>query len=332
MPNRPVILTTVVGVGLLIFLLLDKTFSPSYGLPTYKHPSQPSFHSPDPHLNERLAHAEKLWQKAVVDRHKIADRMGYSRKFPDGYMNPYNVWDFARPSFFCPHDLERIGSLGDGGKVVCGMTRYERESPGPSSNSNPASELIVYSFGVSRDSSFEAMILQRTNARIWGYDYSVGSWAKEITEHQLSRAYFNKIGLGKETDLERSPPMSTIQDLMKENGHTFIDLVKMDIEGAEFDVLTSLIDSITMEGGYGNISAPFGQLLIEIHFMKEPPGFTIPQNLDAWMKWWSSLENMGLRPVNNEDNWIGDVAHGKPRFMEYTLINVLDHRNKLLRA
>ncbi|MBE3043723.1 hypothetical protein IMZ48_14355 [Candidatus Bathyarchaeota archaeon] len=41
-----------------------------------------------------------------------------------------------------------------------------------------------------------------------------------------------------------------------------------------------------------------------------------PRNLETWMTWWSSMEELGLRPVNNEGNWIGDSQMGKPRFME----------------
>ncbi len=61
---------------------------------------------------------------------------------------------------------------------------------------------------------------------------------------------------------------------------------------------------------------PFGQLLVEIHVMQDGPSFHIPRDIYSWMEWWAALERLGLRPVNNEDNWIGDVGYGKPRFME----------------
>merc|ERR1712144_37764 len=199
--------------------------------------------SHDPHLQARLAHAEKLWEQSVKDRQQMISAFGSRTRFPDGYIYPYNVWDFARPSFFCPHDLERVGTLGDGGKVVCGMSRYERESPGPSSESNPASSLIVYSFGVSTDSSFEAALLKRTNCEIWGYDYTVASFAKEIKEQHESRAIFQRAGVSKTTDKNKKPPFYSIQDLMEISGHSYIDIIKMDIEGAEFDALSSLISS-----------------------------------------------------------------------------------------
>lgn len=302
------------GVILLICALGSRTDSAARGLDFIKS-GLPS--NLDRHLLAKLELAEKLWGEAVEDRQEMARAMGNDKEFPDGYIRPYNTWDFARPSFFCPHDLERVGKLGDGGKVVCGMSRYEKESPGPSSSSNPAPELVMYSFGVNRDSSFEAEVLERTNAHIWGYDFSVDSWGEEITGQYSDRAHFHKIGIGKTTDKTQEPQFWSVQDLMAENGHDYVDIVKMDIEGAEFDALTSLVEhTIAMTPAGEKPSLPFGQLLIEIHFFTDRDQLNIPKKLDTWMKWWASLEELGLRPVNNEDNWVGDNVFGKPRFME----------------
>ncbi|KAK4123073.1 hypothetical protein N657DRAFT_690743 [Parathielavia appendiculata] len=284
---------------------------------------------PDLYLDARLAHAERLWQQAVEDRKEMVAQSG-DRQFPDGYIYPYHVWDFARPSFFCPHDLERVGTLGDGGKVVCGMSRYEAASPGPSAATNPAPELVIYSFGVNDDSSFEAAMLERTNAQIWGYDYTVNGWAKQIPAHQASRAHFTKAGIGK--DRMKDPPFFTVHELMEINGHDYIDIVKMDIEGAEFDAISDLVSSVRYDpANRYNGTLPFGQLLVEIHLVDGGESFSTPKDLAAFMNWWHSMEELGLRPVNNEDNWIGNNILGKPRFMEYTMISVLDKKkNKLL--
>lgn len=330
--HRLVILMSAFSTGFLLLLLYSRMHAVDEprGLAASQMNPGPNFvHVSD--LNAKLSRAEIIWKQAAQDRKVMAEQMGYNRKFPDGYINPFHVWDFARPSFFCPHDLERVGTLGDGGKVLCGMSRYEKESPGPSSNDNPARDLVVYSFGVSRDSTFEAEMLERTNSHIWGYDFSVHHWGQGIPEEGHPRANFTKMGISKVTNLDTNPPTSTIHDLMKANGHSFIDIMKMDIEGAEFDALASLIHSTLEERGrYGNATLPVGQLLVEVHFMKEPEGFNIPKDLSSWLKWWASLEKMGLRPVNNEDNWIGDAVHGKPRFMEYTLINILEKERCML--
>jgi hypothetical protein len=44
--------------------------------------------------------------------------------------------DFFIPSFQCPHRVERVGVLGDGGKWVCGVERLATQE-----------KCVVYSFG-----------------------------------------------------------------------------------------------------------------------------------------------------------------------------------------
>jgi len=46
--------------------------------------------------------------------------------------------DFFIPAFQCPHRVERIGTLGDGGKWVCGMDRIAKQD-----------KCVIYSFGLS---------------------------------------------------------------------------------------------------------------------------------------------------------------------------------------
>ena len=93
--------------------------------------------------------------------------------------------DFFIPAFQCPHRVERIGTLGDGGKWVCGADRIAKQD-----------KCVIYSFGlpplclfpvasipllalcnlagVNNESSFEADLLRRApGCEAWGYDYSV---------------------------------------------------------------------------------------------------------------------------------------------------------------
>ena len=44
--------------------------------------------------------------------------------------------DFFPPAFFCPHELERVGELGDGGKWVCGLSQLQEKE-----------DCVVYSVG-----------------------------------------------------------------------------------------------------------------------------------------------------------------------------------------
>ena len=50
--------------------------------------------------------------------------------------NHIPVGDFFPPAFNCPHERERIGILGDGGKWVCGLSRLTDKR-----------DCVVYSFG-----------------------------------------------------------------------------------------------------------------------------------------------------------------------------------------
>lgn len=49
----------------------------------------------------------------------------------------YFSGDFFIPAFQCPHRVERIGTLGDGGKWVCGMDRIAKQD-----------KCVIYSFGL----------------------------------------------------------------------------------------------------------------------------------------------------------------------------------------
>ena len=84
----------------------------------------------------------------------------------------------------CPastiHTTSRESASSRGDKVACVITRYERECVGPASNANLHGELIVYSFGVRSDPSFEASFAtayQRPHLR---YGNSVNAWARKI--------------------------------------------------------------------------------------------------------------------------------------------------------
>lgn len=110
--------------------------------------------------------------------------------------------------------MERIGRLGDGGKWVCGMSKYEQL---------PASRpCVVYSFGVQTESSYEDETIERTHCEVWAYDFSVTDFGKQLTPEHKMRAHFMKAGIDGKTDKTQDPPFYTIQDLMKMNGHDYM--------------------------------------------------------------------------------------------------------------
>ncbi len=92
-------------------------------------------------------------------------------------------------------------------------------------------------------------------------------------------------------------------------GHTFIDILKIDIEGGEFDALTPFI------AAHAEGILPVGQLQLEIHARDGHERF------DYFVKWWASLEEAGLRPFWTEPNmvYINIVRGALPELAEVCL-------------
>ena len=59
-------------------------------------------------------------------------------------LRQFKPGSFFPPSFQCPHEVERIGSLGDGGKWTCGLSRLQHKP-----------DCLVYSFGESNGSRLD---------------------------------------------------------------------------------------------------------------------------------------------------------------------------------
>lgn len=71
-------------------------------------------------------------------------------------------------------------------------------------------------------------------------------------------------------------------------GHSHIDILKVDIEGWEFDVFEAIARPSILEG----LPLPFGQIHIEVHVWNK--------NFADFMSWWEMLETAGLRPFMTE--------------------------------
>lgn len=103
------------------------------------------------------------------------------------------------------------------------------------------------------------------------------------------------------------------------------DIIKMDIEFAEFPSLKSLSEAFPISEGY---EFPVGQILVELHLWQRE-GITTKEFLD----WWEMLEDRGLRPAWTEPNVLHVALKredGHARLAEYTLINTRDKRSVLL--
>lgn len=160
--------------------------------------------------------------------------------------------------------------------------------------------------GMNYETSFEAELLQRTPyCEVWGYDYRSNAFGS-IKRDQ--RARFHPWGLANidahgpndepklytlKTLLDMNS-MSSLQtrpyygDQISSTEHRYIDVLKIDIEGWEFEVLSQILQPYIASGE----PVPFGQLLIEIH--------TWDKRFDEFLSWWEMLESAGLRPFMSE--------------------------------
>lgn len=157
----------------------------------------------------------------------------------------------------------------------------------------------MYSFGVSRDSSFEAEVLENTLCSIYAYDPSVDEIGKPL-KRSNPRLHFFKTGIGGED----KGIVKTLGTLMLENGHgnKWIDILKVDVEGAEFMALVNILKEFT--------SLPFGQLLIEVHAWKDGDRGKV-------LKLLKDLEEKGMRIFSKEINVYDPLSCS-----EFSLINL----------
>ena len=158
---------------------------------------------------------------------------------------------FVAPNIKCP--TERFGSGYGGWDVV---------------PTNIDSHSIVYSFGVGEDASFDIALIEKFDLTIQAFDPTPKSieWVKK--QRFTDRFVMHDCGIAaldgtvlfnppenpdhvSHTLLDRpstkmqsiSVPVKRLESIMKELGHKYIDILKMDIEGAEYDVINEMSKS-----------------------------------------------------------------------------------------
>ncbi|WP_417732222.1 FkbM family methyltransferase [Rosistilla oblonga] len=143
------------------------------------------------------------------------------------------------------------------------------------------SNAIVYSFGIGEDVSFDQSMIRDFGCRVYGFDPTPRS-AEWVRRQDISRRFsFFEFGLGERCGSETfflprnshnvsgsfvlqgyvdssnaiKLEMKDFATICRELGHNQVDVLKMDIEGAEYDVLESVVNS----------GVRIDQLLIEFH-------------------------------------------------------------------
>lgn len=160
----------------------------------------------------------------------------------------------------CPLRV-RVGGDGDGGKYMCGKSTV------------PKKNCVVYSFGIRDDFTFDHDLAER-GCDVHGFDPSPGGLESKAKYEVHPNAIYHSYGLGsldktyQPTEVPfRWPGMDYLRQsntmtwqlkriptIMKENNHDKLTILKVDVEGTEWDTMMDIINT------------DWEELYIEIHF------------------------------------------------------------------
>jgi len=186
----------------------------------------------------------------------------------------------------------RFGNPGDGGWNVCldpPLLKKKTEEVSEWSKLGrrhwpPAdSQCVVYSFGSNYDFSFEYSI-SRLHCEVHSFDPTMMTFnANPLTN--LTGIHFHHWALGPSKSFASSS--KTLDEIMKELGHTTIEVLKMDVEGDEWNALEHMFAT----GILKNVR----QIVWELHLRNA--------NIDQVRKVFSAFAENGFGLWSRNDNW-----------------------------
>lgn len=228
--------------------------------------------------------------------HNVRDKLNHTLQLglqPFDLQAGINVWDMHIPNAVCA-DIQRVGSIGDGGKWVCGLSHLQQLKI------MGIRKCVIYSYGVSFDSTFEAELHNRAGCEVHAFDPTVGGIAG-----RSNGIAFHKHGLASSSGKTKDFMMvESLQDAMHRLGHAYVDILKVDVEGAEWEVFAKLLSDMPR-------FPLFGQLLIELHH----------KDMHSTHNFFRMLESKGFMSISRELNLQPCIAGGLPFASEYSFIH-----------
>jgi FkbM family methyltransferase len=183
---------------------------------------------------------------------------------------------------------------------------------------------IVYSAGVGEDITFDLALIRRFGLLVHAFDPTPKSMRWIGSQDLPPQFVFSPVGLSgrdgvalfdppsgdgvsytisggsKRAQQSIEAPVRRVRTLMHERGHSHIDVLKLDIEGAEYEVIDDLSAS----------PISIGQLLIEFHYTDG-----VRSELAKVERALGQLANLGFRlfyrsPTGREMSMLGPRAMG----------------------
>jgi hypothetical protein len=204
-------------------------------------------------------------------------------------------------------DLSRVGGNRtaeekDGAKWICGAKRLPRSC-------------ISYSIGSNRDVSYERELHAATGCESWTFDPTVpADWQPPAGSHI---AAFTRVGLAAARGeimtggaFPMVVPVDSLEGLMSIHGHDHIDVLKVDIEEAEWGWFLGFFRAVFDGDKDGKRvwtckTLPL-LMMVEMHFMVTAADKTIsagrPNGLDEYSSVLRSLRKMGYLQYMSEPN------------------------------
>lgn len=221
------------------------------------------------------------------------------------------IWDIFSPFYNCPSQ-QRVGTplrLFDGGKWLCGVQPL-LQKPG----------CVVYSFGSNGQVTFEEAVVEVTqhHCEVHVFDFTLSSQQRQQVE-AIKGVFFHDYGIGTtdatvqgrfqyENRVVTSYSLKTLPTIMLELGHAWVHVFKMDVEGAEYEVLPSIMTHYAE----AKQVVPITQAQIEYHHWAGRP------SSEDMLSTLRLVEESGFRAFHSEYNYHGEAWN----FIEYAYLHV----------
>jgi Methyltransferase domain len=245
---------------------------------------------------DEMKSSHRRFHEKVRHQEKLAELYYENQKKERDYNKPVNT-DVLRvgANYPCLYGTNAIGmnswiSIEDGHKYGCGINVIKGVP-------------IIYSFGSDQRQDFELTVLDlRPDAKIFVFELDTGLMVP--VNQRVSSISYNNYGLGYPNSVQRNDAgfveharnLRNLSALMAMNGHSYIDVMKIDCEGCEWDFIEKEAEVLSR----------VGQLMIEVHSNVDDKVFNAnAKNIISFIE---KLEAHDLRLFHKEPNLSNPVG------------------------